>query len=80
MKMVAATASCITNLDGYADTIGLRPAEPTQFVQIPGELLGTGSQALLPPDGLAAVKRRVTEMLVPSARASRGRVEGEDDS
>jgi hypothetical protein len=69
-----AESSCRVRLAGYARALQLRPADPSQVVVIPSDLLAAAPRAGVPEDALAAVTRRAAELFVPSARA-RGRRE-----
>ena len=56
-------------LDGTAEELGLRPADPDQIVVIPTRYIAVGSASEMPEDGLAAMQERVADLLVPEARA-----------
>ncbi len=73
----AAESSSRVRLAGYARTLHMRPADPTQVVVIPRDYLASAPQAGVPEDGLAAVTRRAAELFVPAARA-RGRTDATD--
>jgi hypothetical protein len=64
-----AEASSRVRLAGYARSLHMRPADPSQVVVIPRDLLAAAPQAGVPEDAIAAATRRAAELFVPSARA-----------
>lgn len=56
-------------LEARARQLGMKPAEPSQIVVVPGAYLAGGDAAESGGRSLVAFGRRVAETLVPSARA-----------
>ena len=73
----AAESGSRVRLAAVAEHLDLRPADPGQVVVIPRAYLGTAASEGRPEHGMVAVSRRVSELMVPAARARERRASTE---